>query len=335
MDYEILYFMCNLLPYVGLFIIFKSIIKVRPGQRIIVWKRFGANAGRVRVLDAGLHHVNLLSWARFGQGPFEGLIRDNACPMPLSTVFIDPDRVEIMSKDKVPGTANVSVELQVLDWDASDVIGVNVPFRTRASITVNQWVSRLLSDLEAANLCSYADVVTCLNDCANLKDLNLRLRECFLEAKRVSVDPSGIDLHKEYSMTVGKAIQNMRHITLQRQEAQASQEAMERKLQLQQMETQAQCDVMRMKSLVERDVEKAKANALADRVRALIAAGLSPHQVSNVLVAEVSVVGLTKAEKVFVGMPQGLLGLRGIDHIYDAPSSDAIRHSDHETYEKV
>jgi len=109
------------------------------------------------------------------------------------------------------------------------------------------------------------------------------------------------------------------------------QEATERKLKLQLMEMQAQCENARLKAETERIIERAKADELASRVRALIEAGLSPLQVSNFLVSEVSVVGLSKAEKVMIGMPQGLIGLRGAEHVYanyEGPSH-------HDTFVKV
>lgn len=314
-----------ILVLLSIYFVFRSIIIVRPGQRLIVWKRVGENAGRVRVLEAGAHFVNAVRWGLFGQGPFVGLIKTfpwYVCPVPLSSVFIDPDRIEIMSTDGVPGHANVALELQLLDWNGSDIVGINVPFRTRACVIVNQWVSNQLGRLDAAKLCSYAQVVSFLNDNTNIKLLNEELKECFLEAKRISVDPSGIQLHEQYSNTIGKEIQHRRLISLQRLEAQANEELQERKLKLQYAQVQADCEQTKLRAEMERFVENTKAESFAHRAESLINAGLTNLQTANILVSEVASVGVSRAEKVLIGLPQGLIGLRGVENIMNGPHSD-------------
>jgi hypothetical protein len=296
----------------------RSLINVKPGQRIVVWKRFGANAGRLLTLEPGSHMLNPLAWVVFGQGPFVGLVSGfppRACPAPLSTVSVDPDRVEIMSSDRVPGTADVAVELQVLEWSASEIVAVNIPFLTRASTIIKQWVSNVLCGMDANRLCSYAEVVSCLNATENLKILNENLRECFLEAKRISVDARGIQLHETYTETIGTVIQKNRLLTLQRLSAQAEMEHAEQRHKRELIETQAKCEREKYAAEVQRAIEKSKADGLASRASALIAAGLNPAHVANILSAEVSVAALAKAEKVYVGMPSAVVGLRGADHL--------------------
>jgi regulator of protease activity HflC (stomatin/prohibitin superfamily) len=298
-------------------LLFKSLIKVWPGQRVIVWKKFGVGAGRAVMLEPGLHFLNPFSWAVFGQGPFAGLIKSaphRACPAPLSIVSVDPDRVEIMSSDNVPGTANVAVELQVLEWSASEIVSVNVPFLARASIIINQWVSNALRSLVADKLWNYAEVVTCLNDPLSLKLLNEKLKECFMEARRVSLDPRGIQLHQSYTDTVGATIQKTRRLALQRLDAQAELELAEQKLRREMLEIQAKCERDKIEAESQRSVEKSRAEGFASRAAALLTAGLSPASVAGLLSSEVSVGALSRADKVYVGMHPTVLGMRGFDH---------------------
>jgi regulator of protease activity HflC (stomatin/prohibitin superfamily) len=181
--------------------------------------------------------------------------------------------------------------------------------------------------LEAAKLTGYAAVVTCLNEPEALKTLNEDLRDCFLAAKRVSVDPSGIALHPEYTQTIGTEIARRRLLALQRIEADSAEEKMTREVKLKIARASAECEVARMEAETNRVLDKAKADAMGSRVSALLQAGLTAQHVANVLVTEISSVGLGRAEKVYVGMSSGLAGFRGVDGVL--PLSDSA------TYERV
>ena len=294
---------------------------VKPGYRKLVWKRFGRNAGVLRVLDAGTHFLNAFYWGSYGQGPFRSLIPkinkpwNHEVPIPGSRIFIDPDRTEIMSSDGVPGTANIALELRILDWDVTDVVGATTAFKDRACITANQWVANQLSKLDAAKLCSYASVTSTLNDPQNLSSLNESLRDCFLICIRISVDSCGIKLHDEYAKTIGREIQSRRGISLQRIDAEAAEESMTRRLKLQVLEGQSLLQTTTLRSEAELVAEKVKADSLATKITSLIRAGLSANQAANIVCAEISAAGVAKAEKVYIGMPQGVIGMKGLEQV--------------------
>jgi len=309
----------GVLAAVALFIAYNSLIVVPPGQTMVVWRRFGTVAGTVRALESGTHLVNFVTWAPFGQGPFRALSPDIpplACPVPGSSVFVDPDRIEVMSSDGVPGTANVALELRVTEWTAKDLIGHTVSFRYKTCVAVNQWVSRHLGKLSAKMLCWYAEVISLLNNKDLIDELNAELKPCYLEAKRISLDPSGIIMHPQFAETVGKEINQRRALELQSLEF----EAAERAIKLEMLQAQAKCEQARLQAETERVIEKAKVESLANRASSLIAAGISPSNVANILVAEIAAAGISRADKVIVGVPQGLVGLKGVENVM-APSS--------------
>lgn len=274
------------------------------------------------VLDSGTHFMNPFAWASFGQGPFVRLGKVDVTDIPVqgTKIWVDPDKIEIMSKDAVTGHANIALEMRILPWDANDLSGFDVSFRQLACVIVNQWVSLKLASLEAARLTGYAAVVTCLNDKEALQQLNDELVLCKLQAVRVSVDPSGITLHPEYVRTIGTEIHQRRLFNLARLEADSAEEQSTRKIKLQIAQANGDCETNRVRAEADALNQKVKAEALALRVRALLDAGLSPQHVANLFVAEVSAEGLARAEHVVVGMNPGLIGLRGIDGVTAAGS---------------
>jgi len=291
------------------------IVVVKPGERLVIWNRLGFGKCSVRELGPGIHFVNSISWKTLDHGPFVKLVKNapsHICPAPKSTVLLDPEKIEIMSSDAFSGTANVALDLQVLDWTASDIVGCNVPFYDQACVIVNQWVSRQLGSVTAAKLLNYSEVVSCLNSPENVKLLNEELKTCFLRANRISVDSGGIQLHHEYTSTVAREIQAKRQIGLQNLESEAAKQLTERQMQLKLLQTQADCENAKLRAETDVFVEKKKAEAMAARATALLSGGLTSHQVTNILISEISAAGVGKADKVFVGLPQGFLGLRAV-----------------------
>jgi hypothetical protein len=212
----------------------------------------------------------------------------------------------------VAGFANVAVEAIVSEWNADHVVGQNVLFMDQAKTIINQWMGRELAEMDAVHLSNYSSVTTTLNDVERLKRLNLDLkRDAMLEARRIAIDPSGIQLVKTFEANLEKEISLRKQADLRKLEADAALEITKRKLELQRHEAENERDCAKIKAEAELALVRAKAEATADQVKALIAAGLPPPLVGNILAIEVTNISVSKAHRVFVNMPPGLMGLRG------------------------
>jgi hypothetical protein len=164
---------------------------------------------------------------------------------------------------------------------------------------------------------NYASVVTQLNNAESLNRLNKDLMQYFMQAKRVAVDPSGIQLHPSYVSTIGKSIELSRAREMNLIEQRIFLEKAENQKKISQLEAEGKLAV-----------ETARSDAMTNQAKALIDAGLSPHDVGNLLVTFVGASGLAKADKVFVGVSPGLVGLRGLDHAIPSKSHHSASQDD-------
>jgi hypothetical protein len=288
-------------------------IFVRPGTRVLIWNRFGM--GTVKILKPGFNIVPPLIWGVLSNGPFRGLVSthyQSECPAPGSRVLVDPPKCEIRSRDGVAGFANIAAEATVTEWTAEHVVGQNILFMDQAKTIINQWMGRELSELDGISMSNYSIVTTTLNNPERLERLNVELkRDAMLEARRVSIDSSGIQLVKSFENNLEKEMSLRKQADLRRLEADAALEITKRKLELQRHEAENERDCAKIKAEAEVAMIKAKHDTAADQVRSLIAAGLPPPLVANILAIEIANVSVSKARNVIVNMPPGLMGLRG------------------------
>jgi len=283
------------------------------------------------VKEAGAHFLNPITWQLWGSGPFEGMADALCCPSAGTLINIDPPRTEVRSADDIPGHLDVNVECQVLEWEVGQVVAMRrAPFLSRAKVVIAQWVADTVAALNVRQLSNYVTVAQCLNAPAAVSRLNAQLGPLFLEARRVAVDADGIALHASYQATVGteialrrtaetRTIEHAMEVEAAKHEHDKKEVALRRAAALAELERAMAVDHARhVHALAELEVaaaRKAKAtqtDALAEETRALIAAGLAPAQVANIFVTEIARAGLAQADKVFVGLPAGLGGLRGV-----------------------
>ncbi len=288
---------------VAVFLWWNVRLVVPPGERAVYWTRWGAGAP-VFYFEQGTYYINLFKMSPWTPNPFQSLLGDNAFPVPGTRVLVDPPRIEIRTKDGVPGTVDVALEATVCDWSAVDMRGQLVGYRETACTRVNQWISRELAELDANQVSSYATVVATLNATSALERLNVELKSSKMQATRISVDPSGIKLDATYAATVTKQIEIQRGKELEALEADAATQREKNRAAIETMRTEHECQQ-----------SNARSGAAGARIGALLARGLSPQHVANILCAEIGAQTVAKAERVFVGLPSGCVGLRGSDGV--------------------
>jgi len=296
-----------------------------------MWRRFSACKGEVVIKEAGTYFINTYKWQIFGSGPFEGMANHRCCPSAGTLIKVRPWSINVRSADDIPGYVEVVVECQVLEWDVQQILALcQAPFLPRAEANIKHWVADTVAVLNMRQLSNHVDVVHCLNAPDALTRLNAQLGPLFLQARRVAIGVDGIGLLQAYQTMVAEELEQRRKAETRTIEhaielAAVKHEHDKKEMALhcaaalaEQERTMAVDHARHVHALAELEVaaaRKAKASqtdAMAEETRALIAAGLTPAHVANIFVTDIARAGVAEADKVFVGLPLGLGGLRGV-----------------------
>ena len=289
-------------------------------------------------------------------GPWEGLQKHltTSCPAPGTRVVLDPPPSQLHTKERVPGSVDVTVECVVEPWSET-VISNTSRFEADAQRSINQWLCQLLDGCSADNF-SFGYLSGVLNAPPALSKLNEKIRLVRLRVVRVHLDPNGVSLDPKYVQQRRQINARMQMIDSEqaklRREAEVAETRRENdkreldfKLAQQaageharvrlQLETQAAVEAASLKlklaaaehavSVAELHASAAvvKSKALAAEVQQLVAAGLRPADVAHLKISEMATIAVRQsgASTTLLALPPGMLGMNGLHGIMGTGSS--------------
>eukprot|EP00939_MAST-03C_sp_MAST-3C-sp1_P001311 g1311.t1 len=293
---------------------------VPPGYRKVLMSIL---TGKISILESGSHIFYPKEIYRtLGSGPFRGISTryESLCPAPGARLDIDPPEAMITTKDKIHGTVDVNAIAVILPWSSGTMIEASgQTFTKNASQSINKWICSVVGTLDADNVTFYT-ISNQLNSQKNLDSLNRALKDYHLKVVSVHLDPSAIKLSKVYTTQRDKINADLqilsaqertcrKQMSLQKLREERSKREEEIKMGIARLQAKAKIEAAQAAKRVE--IERSAANV--ERVKQLIAAGLSPHDVACLMVCEEAGKNIAKAKcSKIVAVPPSMLGLYGI-----------------------